>query len=400
MHATSHPALAIAGHSPHLKLRPPPPYTHLTGKMPLDVWLFQVERYLGVLAVDDDRTMIEYTSSLLHEDALAWLQSYARDHPDYTHTMSWEDFTKELRRQFMPLMAEAVARQELMKLVQGAKSIQQYITTFRHISQRIVTMDTVTRKQLFINGLHPSIQWSIQKDDKPENTLEEVMAQATKLDVMRQQFRRQIAGGVGYGRGTFLNRNVPSRGYNNHRPVQYSDFRSSNHPTDSGSTSVPMELGAAFQTSNTEPMAYSPQTEEDEANDQTIFDPSMLPSELDDDIDEDMEYSIVAAAFQNQRNRMGGNQRSNNEQREYKPKWYKIIPNLTATEETRLFKERRCYICRGSGHRLFRCPKILEGSFVKRDRINNIQVGVTVDGEEEKDQVTFSEFMSKNGFGQ
>src|ERR1700730_11279343 len=225
MHATSHPARAIAGHSPHLKLRPPPPYTHLTGKMPLDVWLFQVERYLGVLAVDDDRTKIEYTSSLLHEDALAWLQSYARDHPDYTHTMSWEDFTKELRRQFMPLMAEAVARQELMKLVQGAKRIQQYITTFRHISQRSVTMDTVTRKQLFINGLHPSIQWSIQKDDKPENTLEEVMAQATKLDVMRQQFRRQIAGGVGYGRGTFLNRNVPSRGYNNHRPVQYSDFR-------------------------------------------------------------------------------------------------------------------------------------------------------------------------------
>src|ERR1700730_7282275 len=48
MHATSHPALAIAGHPPHLKLRPPPPYTHLTGKMPLDVWLFQVERYLGV----------------------------------------------------------------------------------------------------------------------------------------------------------------------------------------------------------------------------------------------------------------------------------------------------------------------------------------------------------------
>jgi hypothetical protein len=309
--------------------------------------------------------------------------------------MTWNEFTQVMMKRFMPIQAEDIARQKLFKMVQGSRTVQEYMKDFMNESQRVPSMDDATRKQLFINGLNPTIQWEISKNDKPEDTLETMILHATKLDAtIRHHFNKNSGRSMvppGFGR----NNSFPNRQRYGNNPRQAHYFRPQNHPTYAASndTSVPMELGNLRLNFD--------QTAEDETNELSAIDQYPIPEDLDEDIDEDMEYSIVAAMMQNQRNRFGGN----GEQREYKPKWHKIIPNLTASEEIRLFKERKCYICRGSGHRLFRCPKIIDGSFAKRDRVNNIQinnVGETASDDEENkfENQLYSEIMSKNGMGQ
>jgi hypothetical protein len=89
-------------------------------------------------------------------------------------------------------------------------------------------------------------------------------------------------------------------------------------------------------------------------------------------IDDDSAYQIVAALLNRQR-------RSPNP--EYKPRWYKLIAGLTAGEEMKLYRDKKCYICRSGGHRLLACPKLRDGSYLKPDRINNLNT--EIDGDEE-----------------
>ena len=397
------PASTRPGISHHIKPPKPSKYSRSSSKIPADTWMFEVEQYFSLIGIieHDHSTRVQLASSLLQEDALVWVQSYARSHDSYPNNITWKDFKNAFLAEFLPVEAEETARIELMALRQGFRyTVQDYVTKFRSLSQRIPSMDETTRKMLFVRGLRDDLQLEILKEVDAPKTLEGVILAATKLETILQPLRHGRNGsyyvpprpvysqGRNWNNGRYHNSSY-ANGYS--RPPGMSANGTSSR---SANTSAPMELGATDGLNHVAGFDH-----DSDERDHSGIDLSMFPSELDHEITEDMEFGIVSAIMQNQGNRnpsFSGERRGN-----YQPKWYKLLPNLTASEELRLFNERKCYICRGSGHRLFRCPKIVEGSFVKRDRINNIQAQMVHEpADDDVKESMFSEFLSKNGFGQ
>lgn len=372
-------AHAPRAHTHHLKPAPASTYSGMFDSKPVDTWCFELERVFMVTGATEHQTRIEYASSLMRGSALTWLQAYVRDHPNYSTSMSWPEFKVVLRTKFMPIQAEEQARQELLVIRQGKRSVQRYADHFTSVTQRLPNLDDDFVKMIFIKGLHADHQTHLLRETPA--TTEAAMAMAIKLEAI-EALRQRTSDPESRTNRYYGSKPQGNRNWSSHRPYQQ---QSRPMPSSySGNGPAPMELGAtATGHYSDEPAQYGYRTGvnhvEADGDDDEYLDVAALDELVQDaDVDEDTEYTVLAAVFNRQQSRPN---------EEYKPRWHKIIPGLTATEEVKLYREKKCYICRGSGHRLLACPKLRDGSLVKRDRINNVERSA-------------DEYESKNGYGQ
>ena len=341
--------------------------------------MFELDRYFAVTNTENDRTRIEYACSLLKDSALVWLQSYEKDTPTFAQDLMWAEFKTVLKEQFMPMEAEDIARQELMVLNQGPRSVEKYVEKFRSLEQRVPSMDEATKRQIFRNGLKFEIQQHMLPALMDKNRkVEELMLQAHAIEAALSQQQNQRNKNNYSNRQGFGKRAGQYRTYNNYRGGNSHGYHQQPSNSSGHTSSVPMELGATRSNANAD--TSNNYDSEDTHDIAAVLDEI---SAVGDEIDEDTEYQLVAAVMNN---------RKNTPNPEYKPRWHKIIPGLTASDEIKLYREKKCYICRGGGHRLLACPKLRDGAFTKRDRINNVEAA---ESDEDSD-----EYESKNGYGQ
>ncbi|KAK0570999.1 hypothetical protein LWI29_009608 [Acer saccharum] len=131
----------------------PATYNGTRNAMEVENFLFGLEQYFEAKGARDDATKIANTPTFLRDAAQLW---WRRKHGDsgkgINSIHTWEDFKKELKRQFCPTNAEKEARGRLRRLKQMG-SIRDYIKEFTTLSLEIEDMSEKDSLFYFMDGL-------------------------------------------------------------------------------------------------------------------------------------------------------------------------------------------------------------------------------------------------------
>lgn len=146
---------------PH-KVKTPEPKTYGGSRnaKELDNFLFHMERYLDAISLTDDKAKIRTATMYLVDDAMLWWRRRYADIERGTCSIdTWEDFQKELLKQFYPENAEHLARRSLKRLKQTG-SIRDYVKEFSSLMLEIPDMP---EKELLFNFMDGLQQWAEQE---------------------------------------------------------------------------------------------------------------------------------------------------------------------------------------------------------------------------------------------
>jgi len=131
-------------------------------------WLAQLSVYFEILGWEEDHEddKIKYTTCLLRGDAMKWYTTYAEKVQAKSWT-TWEEYQKELRRQFGPANARDEVRAKIRKLKQGQLSMTDYWNDFRLIAST-AQMDGATMSEFLIAGMKKELQqpWVLAELDQ------------------------------------------------------------------------------------------------------------------------------------------------------------------------------------------------------------------------------------------
>ncbi|XP_068667704.1 uncharacterized protein [Aristolochia californica] len=145
----------------------------------IDNFLWQVEQYFHASKLTDEQAKVSTTAMFLSDDAVLWWRRRMGDEQegeDPVHT--WEDFKRELQRQFFPEDVEYQARKELRALTQKG-TIKEYVQSFTSLMLCISNMTDEDRLFSFLAGLRP---WAEQELRRREvKTLVSALSTAEKL---------------------------------------------------------------------------------------------------------------------------------------------------------------------------------------------------------------------------
>jgi hypothetical protein len=118
--------------------------------------------------------------------AAAFLRGAARD---WYGTLgaapaSWPEMQAALRGRFQPVNSAESARAKLIALVQGKRSVNEYVDDFRRLLVRVPTMDADDRLFQFTRGLNPQIATQIRVQGV--SNLDAAIAMAVRIGGLRE----------------------------------------------------------------------------------------------------------------------------------------------------------------------------------------------------------------------
>lgn len=119
----------------------------------VDNFLWGMDQYLDAMGIQDESTKIKNAALYLSDTATLWWRRRQEDVKKGTcHIDSFEDFKRELKRQFYPENAEEEARGRLRRLKQTG-SIQDYVKDFTGLVLEIPDMTDKDSLFYFMDGL-------------------------------------------------------------------------------------------------------------------------------------------------------------------------------------------------------------------------------------------------------
>ncbi|KAL4278727.1 hypothetical protein GQ457_03G035580 [Hibiscus cannabinus] len=119
----------------------------------VDNFLYGLDQYLGALGIVEDASKIQTVSLYLTDTAMLWWRRRRNDIEKGTCTIStFDDFKRELKRQFYPENAEDEARARLRRLKQSG-SIRDYIKDFTNLVLEIPDLSDKDSLFNFMDGL-------------------------------------------------------------------------------------------------------------------------------------------------------------------------------------------------------------------------------------------------------
>lgn len=151
----------VPTHATH-KIKTPEPksYGGSRDAKELENFLFHMDRYLDAISLTDDQAKIRTATMYLTDTAMLWWRRRHADIERGTWTMdTWDDFQKDIKKQFYPENAEHIARKNLKRL-KHTGSIHDYVKEFSSLMLEIPDM---LEKELlfnFMDGLQP---WAEQE---------------------------------------------------------------------------------------------------------------------------------------------------------------------------------------------------------------------------------------------
>ncbi|KAL4281386.1 hypothetical protein GQ457_03G039320 [Hibiscus cannabinus] len=121
----------------------------------VDNFLYGLDQYLGAVGIVEDASKIQTASLYLTDTAMLWWRRRRHDIEKGTCTIStFDDFKKELKRQFYPENAEDEARARLRRLKQSG-NIRDYIKEFTNLVLEIPDLSDKDSLFNFMDGLQP-----------------------------------------------------------------------------------------------------------------------------------------------------------------------------------------------------------------------------------------------------
>jgi hypothetical protein len=130
----------------------PKPSTYSGNRKAMEVenFLFGLEQYFEAKGVRDDATRITNAPTFLRDSAQLW---WRRKHGDSINPITtWDEFKRELKKQFSPTNAEKEARGRLRRLKQSG-SIHDYVKEFTTLTLEIEDMSDKDQLFFFMDGL-------------------------------------------------------------------------------------------------------------------------------------------------------------------------------------------------------------------------------------------------------
>ncbi|KAK0574684.1 hypothetical protein LWI29_027341 [Acer saccharum] len=146
------PSVSLGATTSTNTIQVPKPSTYSGNRKAMEVenFLFGLEQYLEAKGVRDDATRIANAPAFLRESAQLW---WRRKHGDTINPIrTWDDFKRELKKQFSPTNAEKEARGRLRRLKQSG-TISDYIKEFTTLILEIEDMSDKDKLFYFMDGL-------------------------------------------------------------------------------------------------------------------------------------------------------------------------------------------------------------------------------------------------------
>jgi hypothetical protein len=116
-------------------------------------WLFSMRQYLQLSGANSCDGII-YAASYLRGAAAIWWLLRAQNYGAQGGFQNWEEFETELTKQFRPINAEKLARDQLASLTQ-LRSVQEYVSRFKSICLQISIVSEEEMMDRFVRGLKP-----------------------------------------------------------------------------------------------------------------------------------------------------------------------------------------------------------------------------------------------------
>jgi len=145
-------------------------------KEDVDLWLYQVDRWLTAGRVQLELEKITLATGLLRGAALAWWRCAERA-PNTPIT--WEDFRARMKETFQPINPVETARDRLARLRQTI-SVNAYAALFRNITLEIPGITDDEKKDRFIRGLKRRTQEDVRL--RTPATFEQAVQLAVRYD--------------------------------------------------------------------------------------------------------------------------------------------------------------------------------------------------------------------------
>lgn len=155
----------------------------------LETWLLQVDRYFhlqGDKIEDNDKVVL--ASTYFRGDAEKWANPILRRYMDDSITdtenvdlvENWDAFKTKMREIFSPFKESVIAEQKIQILKQ-TQSAADYTTKFQQY-QTVINWDDTALMRMYKQGLKPAVRMELMRSGSSVNTLEELMAEAIRLD--------------------------------------------------------------------------------------------------------------------------------------------------------------------------------------------------------------------------
>ncbi len=126
----------------------------------LDTWLKELARAAELYELSARET-VKFGVSRLQEAALDWWMDLSTDSKAVINCR--EALAAALRKRFQPITAATVAREQLDKLQQGGRHINEYIADFRRLRTQLSDMGEADALHAFLRGLRRDIAVELRK---------------------------------------------------------------------------------------------------------------------------------------------------------------------------------------------------------------------------------------------
>ena len=151
----------------------------------LEEWIYKMDMYLRAMQVAENLRVLTAVS-FFQGNAMTWWRALIGDE-DPT-TVTWADFVRRLREEFLPVNAVKVASDKLEHLKQTG-SVANFVKEFRTLALLIPDLSPAEKLRRFLAGLKPRVR--IEVDLRNPATVEEAVTLAERIDDLTFQASRR-----------------------------------------------------------------------------------------------------------------------------------------------------------------------------------------------------------------
>lgn len=136
-------------------------------------WLREAEQMSNVYGLND-AALVRLASNRLGGVADQWWVALGPEGQAALIAAGWDKLKEALISRFVPITTEAQAREELLNLHQGNRSIDDYVAEYQRLRTLVPAMDVATARHCFTRGLTQALQAEVSRLTAG-STLQEVL---------------------------------------------------------------------------------------------------------------------------------------------------------------------------------------------------------------------------------
>ncbi len=163
-----------------------PPFRGERDSSELDTWVFKMQEYFTAVGGVNDEERIRFGGVHLEGQAATWWRDVGQS---VSRPTTWEQFVADLRRMFMPLSRDKLAREQLANARQRDTELVSHYTCFmRRLFLSIPGIADDEKVDKFVRGLTPALREKVYERE-PAN-FEEAATLAAKFELLTMNKRR------------------------------------------------------------------------------------------------------------------------------------------------------------------------------------------------------------------